>query len=64
MKKERSRAGKTSIEKSYYPRYSKKIIDKIDEQLAKILDLNVDEVDYIKNYDIRFRMGKESNEDE
>lgn len=64
LKKERSRDGKTSIEKSYYPRYSKKIIDKIDEQLAKILDLNVDEVDYIKNYDIRFRMGKESNEDE
>jgi len=63
-KKERNRAGKVSVEKSYYPKYSKKIIDKIDGELATLFRFSGDEVDYIKNYDIRFRMGEESSSED
>jgi len=48
----------------FHPKYSKGIIDKIDDLLGQIYGLSGEEIDFIKNYDIRFRMGKESNEDE
>ena len=41
----------------FYPRYSKSIIDKIDHILAKHYDLTEEELDYIINYDIKYRMG-------
>ena len=43
----------------FYPRYSKQIIDRIDDLLGIIYGLTLDEVDYIKNYDIEFRADEE-----
>ena len=47
----------------YYPKLSKPIIDKIDEFLAKHYGFTEEELDFIINYDIKYRMGDELNAD-
>lgn len=37
------------------------IIDKIDEHLAKHCGFTEEELDFIINYDIKYRMGEELN---
>ena len=43
---------------------SKPIIDKIDKVLAKHYGFTEEELDFIINYDIKYRMGDELNENE
>ena len=50
------------IQDFYYCRLSKNIIDKIDAVLAKYYDLTDEELDFIINYDIKYRMGDELND--
>lgn len=47
----------------FYPRKSKLIIDKIDKVLAKHYGFTDEELDYIINYDIKYRMGDSLNGD-
>lgn len=45
---------------SYYQKkLSKSIVDKIDREIAKYLFFNDEELDFIINYDIKYRMGDE-----
>lgn len=56
--------GKLSIQ-VFSPRQSKPIIDEIDKVLAEHYGFTQEELDFIINYDIKYRMGKElDNEDE
>ena len=48
----------------YYPKYSKETIDEIDIELAKHYVFTEEELDFIINYDIKYRMGKELEEEE
>ncbi|MDD2951545.1 MAG: Eco57I restriction-modification methylase domain-containing protein [Parabacteroides sp.] len=48
----------------FYPRYSKPIIDDIDKVLAKHYGFTEEELDFIINYDIKYRMGGELNNEE
>jgi len=48
----------------FYPRYSKPIIDQIDCVLAEHYGFTDEELDFIINYDIKYRMGGEAGEDE
>jgi hypothetical protein len=58
------RAGVLEIQ-SFQPRASKAIIDEIDTVLAKHYGFTDEELDFIINYDIKYRMGKElDSEDE
>ncbi len=41
----------------FYPRHSKHIIDKIDRVLAEHYGFTDEELDFIVNYDIKYRMG-------
>ncbi len=41
----------------FFPRYSKPIIDKIDQVLAQHYGFTNEELDFIVNYDIKYRMG-------
>ena len=41
----------------YYPKLSKPIIDQIDTILAQHYGFTEEELDYIINYDIKYRMG-------
>ena len=41
----------------FYPRHSKSIIDKIDQLLARHYGFTDEELDFIINYDIKYRMG-------
>ena len=43
----------------YYPQKCKPIIDEIDKVLAKHYGFTEEELDFIINYDIKYRMGKE-----
>lgn len=45
----------------FKPRLSKPIIDEIDELLAKHYGFTEEELDFIINYDIKYRMGDELN---
>ena len=49
---------------SFYPALSKPIIDEIDKVLAKHYGFTDEELDFIINYDIKYRMGDELNADE
>ena len=48
--------GKLTIQATY-PRLSKRILDKIDHILAKHYGFTDEELDFIINYDIKYRMG-------
>ena len=53
---------KESIFESFNPQLSKEIIDRIDMILAKHYQFSEQELDYIINYDIKYRVGGELNE--
>lgn len=42
-----------------YPKYSKQIIDQIDCVLAQHYGFTDEELDFIINYDIKYRMGRD-----
>ncbi len=50
--------------KEYYPAQAKSIIDEIDKVLAKHFGFTAEELDFIVNYDIKYRMGKELETEE
>ena len=49
--------GSKQTEYEYKHKFCKKIIDKIDDKLANIYGLNSMELDYLKNFAIKYRMG-------
>jgi len=51
-------------EKQFFPSLSKEIIDQIDRALARDYGFTEDELDFIINYDIKYRMGRDSGEEE
>lgn len=48
----------------FYPRLSKPIIDEIDRVLAQHYGFTAEELDFIINYDIKYRMGRDNGGDE
>ena len=54
--------GRNVIYDEYYPKRSKKLIDGIDKCIAKYYNFTEEELDFIINYDIKYRMGDELNE--
>ena len=62
--KNRNYNGKIVFYEEYYPAKSKIIIDEIDKVLAKHYGFTDEELDFIINYDIKYRMGNELNNSE
>lgn len=48
----------------FRPSQSKTMIDKIDRFLAEHYGFTAEELDFIINYDIKYRMGRDSGEDD
>ena len=48
-----------AVYQEFYPSLSKSIIDEIDRVLAQHYDFTEEELDFIINYDIKYRMGRE-----
>jgi len=46
------------------PKHSKLIIDEIDRVLARHYGFNDEELDFLINYDIKYRMGVDTFEEE
>ena len=57
--KSRVYSGQRVYYEEYYPALSKSIIDEIDTLLAKAYGFTEEELDFIINYDIKYRMGDE-----
>lgn len=55
------KSGNSVVYYEYHPKHSKPIIDKIDGLLAKYYGFTEEELDFIINYDIKYRMGDELN---
>ena len=47
----------------FYPKHSKPIIDEIDRILAKHYGFTDEELDFIINYDIKYRMGRDNGDE-
>lgn len=47
-----------------FPKNSKPIIDQIDQALAQHYGFTAEELDFIINYDIKYRMGREAGNEE
>ena len=47
----------------FFPQKSKEIIDEIDVALAEYYGFNQNEIEFILNYDVKFRMGQEADEE-
>jgi hypothetical protein len=47
-----------------YPKHSKPIIDKIDAVLASHYRFTDEELDFILNYDIKYRLGRDTEGEE
>lgn len=47
----------------FYPSFSKPIMDEIDRVLAQHYGFSDEELDFIINYDIKYRMGKDAEND-
>ena len=56
------RAGRLRIQ-SFQPRLSKTVADKIDKLLSMHYGFTEEELDFILNYDIKYRLGDELNEE-
>jgi hypothetical protein len=46
-----------------YPKISKPIIDEIDTVLAGHYRFTAEELDFILNYDIKYRLGRDTGSD-
>jgi hypothetical protein len=57
MKEKTSKLTGDIVYQEFYPRLSKPIIDQIDAVLASHYGFTEEELDYIINYDIKYRMG-------
>ena len=53
-----------NVSYAYNKKLSKDIIDKIDKALAQHYNFTEEELDFIINYDIKYRMGDELNDSE
>lgn len=59
MKEKTSSLTGNIVYQEFYPRFSKELINEIDQVLAKHYGFTDEELDFIINYDIKYRMGKE-----
>jgi hypothetical protein len=48
----------------FYPRESKPVADEIDPLLARHYGLTDEELDFILNYDIKYRLGQETEDED
>jgi hypothetical protein len=46
------------------PKFSKPIIDEIDTLLARHYGFSPEELDFILNYDIKYRLGRDTENEE
>ena len=65
IKRNYSKEGRnfTMEKQHFFIKYSKPIIDEIDKVLARHYGFTEEELDFIINYDIKYRMGDELNEE-
>lgn len=64
LEKNKKFIGSKQAEYEYKHKFSKDILDKIDEVLAKYYNLTLSELNYIKNYHLNYRMSINYNETE
>ncbi len=61
--REQKQTGRTETQ-SFKTQLSKPIIDEIDKVLAKHYGFTDEELDFLINYDIKYRMGRNGGEED
>ena len=56
--------GNTIAYEEFFAWKSKEIIDEIDHRLAKLYGFSDEELDFIVNYDIKYRLGGAESDEE
>jgi hypothetical protein len=64
LKEKTSKLTGAIVYQEFYPRLSKPIIDQIDKVLAQHYGFSDEELDFIINYDIKYRMGRDGSSEE
>ncbi|MCX6880525.1 MAG: Eco57I restriction-modification methylase domain-containing protein, partial [Verrucomicrobia bacterium] len=64
IQKKVARNGKVTAEKQFFPVQSKPILDEIDTVLACHYGFTAEELDFILNYDIKYRLGRSTETEE
>jgi hypothetical protein len=64
LKEKTSKLTGAIVYQEFYPRLSKPIIDEIDQVLAQHYGFTDEELDFIINYDIKYRMGRDGGNEE
>ena len=64
LEKNKVYIGSKQVEYEYKHKYSKGIIDKIDQGFAKLFDFTEDELDFIKSYTLKYRMNNAGEKNE
>ena len=57
------KTGRVEVE-TFRPRSAKDLIDQVDQELAKHYGLTDEELDFIVNYNIKYRVGSDDDGDE
>jgi hypothetical protein len=52
------------VYQEFYPRQSKALLDHIDSVLARHYGFTEEELEFILNYDIKYRLGREGEGDD
>jgi hypothetical protein len=63
QKQIRTKTGQITYQE-FYPKDSKSILDEIDGVLACHYGFTSEELDFILNYDIKYRLGADADDDE
>lgn len=61
---ERRYQGNISKFQKFFPKHSRSIIEEIDEAISKYYDFTEEELEFIKNYDLKYRIGKDEEDEE
>lgn len=59
IRRNRSQATTNVVYDEFYVKHSKPLLDQIDHVLARYYGLSEVEVEFIVNYDIKYRMGRD-----
>jgi hypothetical protein len=63
LQRESKKDGTQRLYRRYFPQTCKPLIDEIDDIIGHGLRLTAEQVDFVKNYDVKYRMGADAEDE-
>jgi len=64
LQRESKKDGTQRLYRRYFPQTCKPLVDEIDDIIGHGLRLTAEQVDFVKNYDVKYRMGADDEDGE